>query len=145
MFYVMIKNGRAVSTTEKYPERNGSYDRRFENRNDWKSFERVTEIAEQLNAAREVPTAPTYIPVDNGSGVSPRYDVIEAPRLGDVVSRGFNGDYYPEGTIVKISASLRRIETSTGAVFFRKRQSARWSDGTFSMVAGTIDERNPSF
>lgn len=141
MFYVLMQAGRAVSTTTEYPEKNGGYNRDYQNRNDWRSLEEVERIAQELTEA----TGTLYVGVDSGPNVSPRYDVVEAPVVGAEVSRGFNGDYYPEGTITKVSKSLRRVETSTGAVFFRRKQSATWSDGTFSMVRGHINERNPSF
>lgn len=142
MFYVKIENGRAVEVTTEYPRNTeGNWDRSYENRNDWKTMERVEEIAVQLTAK----LGRLFIGTDSGPNVSPRYDVIEAPTLGEKVSRKFNGDSYPEGEITKISKSLRRIETSTGVVFFRRRQSGCWSDGTFSMIPGHVSERNPSF
>lgn len=38
-----------------------------------------------------------------------------------------------------------RIQTSTGDVFFRRKDTASWimKGGTWSLVAGHIDERNP--
>lgn len=136
MLFIRIVDGRAVEATEEFNRGMG-----WTNRNDWRAMETVEQIAKELTEA----TGTLYLGVDYGSGVSPRYDVIAAPVLGQEVSRAFNGDYYPEGTITKISKSLRRVETSTGVVFFRRKQSATWSDGTFSMVQGHINERNPSF
>lgn len=56
----------------------------------------------------------SYVAIDNGPWHYPRYDVIRRPYVGDLVSKSFNGDSYPRGTIVKISDSLRRVETDTG-------------------------------
>lgn len=92
-----------------------------------------------------------YIAIDSGPGVSPRYDVIAAPMVGDQVSRGFNGDYYPAGRIVHVSASLRVVTTQgeDGAQikrkFYRRGQTGRWvqTGGTWSLVPGVHNERNP--
>jgi hypothetical protein len=63
-----------------------------------------------------------------------------------VVSQEFNGDAYPCGEIVKISASLKRIETSDSSVFWRRRKSGTWvNDGTWSLIPGEHYKRNPSF
>jgi len=102
--------------------------------------------AERIAADATALTGRRHVAADKGNHTSPRYDVIEAPTVGSEVSRGFNGDYYPAGTIVKVSKSLRRVETSDGTVFFRLHQTASWrAGGTWFMVAGTHDERNPSF
>lgn len=109
---------------------------------DFNSFAMVNRIALQASKL----TGHRHLPVDRGSHVSPRYDVIEAPLLGNLVSRGFNGDYYPAGSITKISASFRRIETSTGVVFWRVRNTESWrADQTWGMVSGHRSEQNPSF
>lgn len=111
---------------------------------DFKTFADAEAMAVRANALHGGRLV--YIPTDAGSSVSPRYDVQEAPKVGDMVSRGFNGDYYPAGQIVKISKSLKRIETDTGKVFFRVRQTGSWrNDGTWSMVQGHRKELNPSF
>lgn len=92
-------------------------------------------------------TTGTQIVVDNGPHVSPRFSVIEPPKVGDKVSYGFNGDYYPDGEIVKISGkNLRIVTTSTGSKFWRRGNSGRWvMNGTWSLVPGHRSERNPSF
>jgi hypothetical protein len=96
-------------------------------------------------SATEV-TGKLYLPVDAGSGVWPRFDVIEAPAVGDEVSYAFNGDYYPCGTIKSISASFRLITTTEGQKFYRRRESACWKyNGVWSMVDGHREELNPSF
>ena len=87
-----------------------------------------------------------HITCDRGGHISPRWCVIEKPKVGDEVSKCFNGDYYPKGTIVKISDSLRRIETSTGTVFWRRKKSSSWiSGGTWSMIKGHVSRMNPEF
>ena len=109
---------------------------------DWHSFDEVVKIADQLT----VNEGSLYLPVDKGEWVSPRFDVIKAPAIGDRVSRGFNGDYYPCGEISSISKTLKKITTTTGHTFYRKRNTATWlCGGTFSIVQGHISKLNPSF
>jgi len=70
------------------------------------------------------------------------------PQIGDKVSMGFNGDYYPEGEIVKIHKNHKRVITSTGREFTRVGDM-RWKqggkNGAFSMIEGHISKMNPHF
>lgn len=112
------------------------------NRNDILSIAHAEKIAADATSL----TGNLHIGVDRGNSMWPRFDVIEAPRVGSEVSKAFNGDYYPAGTIVQVSKSLRRVLTSNGTVFYRRGQSGTWlNGGTWAMVPGTINERNPSF
>jgi hypothetical protein len=110
-----------------------------EDRNDWKTFERVEEVAALLTKS----TGKLYIPVTKDG--SPAFDVIAAPCVGDKVSYAFNGDYTPCGEIATISKTMRRITTTEGTQFYRTSPtSACWKAyGHSSMVGGHIDERNP--
>jgi hypothetical protein len=111
-------------------------------RRDIDSMEHATEIAESATKA----AGKLYLPVDGGYGVWPRFDVIEAPAVGDDVSYAFNGDYYPCGQIKSISASFRLITTTEGQKFYRRRESACWKyNGVWSMVDGHREELNPHF
>lgn len=143
MIYVTMEANRAVSASTEYPkEEGGRFPANVQNRNDWKTLARAEEVAAQLTEA----TGTLYIATDAGPNVSPRFDVIDAPVVGAKVSKAFNGDYYPEGEIVKVSASLKRVETSTGVVFFRRGKSGAWVEGgTWSMVQGHIERRNREF
>lgn len=127
----------------------------FENRNDWKSYAAAEEVATALNKkAGKV----QYIATDSGPYVSPRYDVMELPKVGDAVSYAFNGDYYPCGKIKSMSPGpgFRRIVagpdfTGKDRVFWRRCQNGEavggaWVNaGTWSLVPGTIEKRNPEF
>ena len=117
----------------------------IENRNDWKSLEAAQEVATALTAKYDA----LYIATDAGGHVSPRYDVIEAPKVGDAVSYEFNGDSYPCGHITAISDSLRRIvatEGTTQRVFWRRKQTGAWiNGGTWSLRPGHTYKQNPSF
>lgn len=121
----------------------------FENRNDWRTYKAAAEVAAMLG--------PKYQATDAGPYCSPRYDVIDLPQVGQEVSYAFNGDYYPCGKIVSISAgpAFRRIvaEDVNGRkyVFHRRCRSGEpvggaWiMDGTWSMIQGHHDRRNPEF
>lgn len=116
--------------------------RHRETRWDWKEFTQAENVANSLTTT----SGKLYIAVDRGECVAPRYDVIEAPALGDAVSYTFNGDTTPCGFISKISKSLRRIETTEGRVFYRQGTTGTWKNGrTWSMVNGHHTERNPHF
>jgi hypothetical protein len=150
MFYIKIEANRAVSASRTGPTHiclpGCSLNRpdcgQYETRHNWKSFARVEEIAAQLTEA----TGVRYLAVDKGAHTSPRYDVIKAPTVGEEVSRYFNGDGYPAGEIAKISPSFKRIETTTGVVFFRRRLTDSWiNNGTWGMAGGHRNDRNPSF
>lgn len=112
-----------------------------ENRNDWKTFEAAKHVAAHLKG---------HIATDAGSHVSPRYDVIKLPQVGDKVSYGFNGDCYPCGTIKSISKSLRLITTEDEGkgrrTFYRVRETGMWrNDGTWCLIPGHVSKLNPSF
>jgi hypothetical protein len=120
----------ATASTEYSPE--------AETRNVWKTFEAAKEVAAVLGA--------DYIATDAGPNVSPRYDVIKLPKIGDKVSKAFNGDSYIAGTIKSISKSLRLIVTDDGDKFYRVRETGCWrSQNTWSMQPGHVEKRNPSF
>jgi len=118
-------------------------------RHDFETLEDAQAVAEELNGFPKLNIAPfsdKYIATDAGRSCSPRYDVISRPQVGDEVSYAFNGDYYPDGTITKISPTLKKITTDTGSTFYRVRQTGSWKkNGTWSLVHGHIDKRNPSF
>lgn len=143
MLYVQITarlNGKPVEATAVKFDYASMDPRNYENRNDWKSFEAAETIAKALGDG--------YIAVDAGAHVSPRYDVIELPKVGDDVSYGFNGDYYPCGKIVHMSRgpNYRKIVTDDGSVFWRARKTGSWKkDQTWTLVQGVINKRNPDF
>jgi hypothetical protein len=87
-----------------------------------------------------------HIAADAGGNVWPRYSVIEAPKVGNKVSYAFNGDYYPDGEIVRISDTMKVITTSTGNRYYRRGLSAQWiqTGGTWILVQGHRSELNPS-
>lgn len=114
------------------------------NRNDIGTFE----YAQMIAAAASAFTGKNYIATDAGDHVAPRYDVIEAPALGDEVSMAFNGDYYPAGRIVKIGKNMQNVTVDgpRGQQVFRRRKlSGAWLYRGFSMIPGTISRLNPEF
>lgn len=76
------------------------------------------------------------------------YLAARLPQIGDEVSMGFNGDYYPCGKIARISPTYNRITTDEGTVFTRVGPNS-WKrggkSGAFSLIQGVRDERNPHF
>ncbi len=121
----------------------------LESRNTWKTFEAAKEVAAALNDPRpqvQNLLRDEYIATDAGAHVSPRYDVIKLPKVGDKVSKAFNGDSYPAGVIKSISKSLKLITTDGGDKFYRVRETGSWrSGGTWSLTPGHVYTQNPSF
>ena len=150
MLYFLMNNGKVVHVTSESPYTGTPKLKEFPgitydevaDRWDWKSLDEVKSLAQQ---ATEL-TGEVHLGVDHGDGVSPRFDVIAAPKIGNKVSKGFNGDYYPCGEIVKITPSWQ-VTTSTGEKFRRVKESGGWRQTGRSswMVDGHIDERNPHF
>lgn len=141
------QNVIGIATDHEVAEEMRAEGRTVISRHDITSMAQAEELAEDAGMfADQLGQDTRYIATDGGAHRWPRYDVIPAPAIGAEVSRAFNGDSYPAGEIVKISASLRRVETSDGTVFWRKRQSGAWvADGTWGMVPGHVERRNPSF
>lgn len=137
MIYVTMQDGMPVGWT-KEPDNSVSQICRP----DFTSLSQVQDIVAALNELSEQ----ELIATDAGEYVSPRYDLMVKPQVGDEVSMAFNGDYYPVGHITSISGSLKVITTSSGKRFYRKKQSGTWKyNKTWSLVAGLISKRNPHF
>lgn len=143
-FFHIVNNVVAAVATELTDIQHR--DRSWIARHEIRSFEHAQEIAQQANALTQ-PESVEYIAIDSGQGCWPRYDVVTAPRVGDAVSRSLNGDYYPDGEIVKISGQNNRIvTTSTGRRYFRHRLSGTWiADKHWALAAGHINRLNPEF
>lgn len=146
MLYVEFSiNSEVVAVHEERPQTGARIGVLIECRWDWRSraFADVEELAAKVTKF----TGKTHVAVDAGEHVTPRYDIIKMFEVGDLVSYGFNGDWYPCGKIAAISPSLKVISTTDGSRFHRKGQSAAWKkDGrTWTLARGVIDERNPSF
>lgn len=107
---------------------------------DWKSFEEVERLARYVTAM----TGRTYVPVNHTEFVSPRFSIMELPKVGDAVSYSFNGDTYPDGYIVAMTKKLQ-ITTSTGSKYRRYKNTSGWrkTGGTWWLVKGHIYEQNP--
>lgn len=122
---------------------NGEWQSGWFNRNDIVSMQHAVELAQT--------TGGKYMAIDSGPNVSPRFDIIETPKVGDDCSKAFNGDYYPVGKIVKVSGDDLRVITVDGPRgvlrFYRKGQSGRWvqTGGTWGLVAGVHNDWNREF
>jgi hypothetical protein len=113
-----------------------------ENRNDWRTFAKVQEVAAEVTAF----TKATHIAVDNGPHHHPRFDVARLPQVGDEVSFAFNGDSYPCGKVASVSKTYKLVTTTEGQKFYRRDTTAKWvMDGTWSLVQGHTYTQNPSF
>lgn len=139
--YFKIENGRVTEVKDKLSDAELA-DKSWKTRWDFSSLEEVKGLALYVTAI----TGQTHVGVDRSESVSPRYDICRIPHVGDKVSKAFNGDYYPEGEIVKITKNLTVI-TSTGARFRRVKETSGWrkEGGTWWLVNGHHDERNPHF
>ena len=134
LYFTETAEGITVSTT---------HTKDAQSRRDWTSKSQVNDLAARANAAAG---QDLYIGIDRGQYNSPRFDVVRCPQVGEDVSYAFNGDSYPCGQVAKISDSLKVITTTTGERFYRRRETGSWlKDGTWSLVLGHHDLRNPSF
>lgn len=115
--------------------------REAESRWDWKDFATVEAVAAEASLV----TGKVFLPVDSGNGVSPRFDIVEAPKVGDFVSYGIGSDRYPDGEIISISASYKTVKTAANT-YRRRKNTASWRNGSScSMIPGFQDYRDPSF
>lgn len=142
MFYFNSdETGKLISVTDE-PAHN---DNRSICRWNMKTFADAMHTADRANTLND---GNTYIATDAGSCVSPRYDVQRVPKVGEEVSYGFNGDYYPCGKIVSVGKGAKLIvKTSTGATFYRRKLTGSWikEGGTWCLVMGTHNDKNPHF
>jgi hypothetical protein len=143
MLFVKMKNGLPVNVRDSYPNEFEIREGGWQSRWDWTSFEEVSGIARYLTAM----TGIGHVGTDEGSSVSPQFDVIVIPRLGDKVSYAFNGDSYPDGEITCVSGKRLTVMTSTGNCYRRKKNTGNWlkTGGTWSLVAGHERKQNPEF
>lgn len=133
MLYFYHDKQNNLIATSTYPA-----DTSYFTRHDFGSLAEAQAVADELGD--------NYIATDAGRGCSPQFDVEVRPQIGDDVSYAFNGDYYPCGQIVKISPTMKKITTSNGDTFYRLRQTGSWKmNGTWSLVSGHHNKRNPSF
>lgn len=65
--------------------------------------------------------------------------------VGDEVSYGFNGDWYPDGKIVRISKTGKVITTDSGRRYYRTPRDSYKSHKTWTLTKGHISEQNPHF
>jgi hypothetical protein len=148
MFYVLFLKGEVVAVTAESPYTGTPALKKFDgieydaaqSRWDWESLEEVENLAAKLTEI----TGKLHMGEDSGPNVSPRFDIFCPPAVGDKVSYAFNGDYHPDGEIVRITPSWMVI-TSTGSKYNRKKNSGTWKKvgGTWSLVSGHISRQNP--
>lgn len=151
MFYIQVENGRPVQVSKEHPGCGSHWAHGYKSMNDcagwlsnrdFQSLEDARTMATYLTAMQ----GKIYLAADEGEHTYPRYRVIEAPRVGDEVSRSFNGDSYPCGKIAKITPTWQ-VTTDQGVKFRRYKNTGGWRKvgGTWWMIAGFHEERNPHF
>jgi hypothetical protein len=111
----------------------------FTNRTMWKDASYVHELCTKLNEK----FGDKYMVISTNFAIGNKMDIILKPQIGDEVSRAFNGDIYPCGTITHISKTMKKITTSHGTTFWRQGDSGCWRDMPWSMVPGHRYEQNP--
>lgn len=142
MIYVGFKSGLVVGLVNIHADTLAHPEWSFQTRNDWKTKEAVDQIAADLSTV----TGTKFIGIDGGEGISPRFDIIRCPAVGDDVSMAFNGDYYVCGKIVSVSGTMKVIRTSDGKKFYRKGESGTWKYlRTWTLIQGHYNTRNPHF
>ena len=150
MFYILLdSNGLPTRIAECHPKGEGFADTRLSKpRNGWITSRDFATFGCAVTMSRYLTamTGDTYLPVDEGAGVWPRYRVVAAPKVGDEVSKTFNGDSYPCGKIAKVTPTWQ-VTTDTGIKFRRFKQTGGWREAGrgFWMTAGVHNERNPHF
>ena len=106
--HILFKNDKPVHLTTKSPwtgtpklaeitdadGNNVDYDSAKSN-HEWKTFEEVDTIAKWATEKY----SKEFLGIDDGEWCWPRYGIIEAPAVGDDVSRGMNSDYYYVGKV----------------------------------------------
>lgn len=138
MLSFRVEDGKVVEVTEEFTSQKPG---EWVSRNDFETLEHAKEVAKQ---ATEL-TGDLHLAIYRKS-VLPHCDIIRAPALGDPVSYSFNGDSYPDGVITNISNSLKVITTSTGHKYYRRKESGAWlRGGTWALVHGHVETRNPHF
>lgn len=138
MLSFRIDDGRVVEVTSEFTSQKEG---KWIDRNDLDTLDFAREIAQQ---ATEL-TGDLHIAIYRES-VLPHCDIIRSPKVGDPVSYAFNGDSYPCGHIASISKSLKVVTTSTGRKFYRRKESGAWINaGTWTLVHGHVETRNPHF
>ena len=138
MLSFRIENDRVVEVTSEFTSQKEG---EWINRNDLATLEYAREIAKQASEL----TGDLHLAIYRES-VLPHCDIIRSPKVGDPVSYAFNGDSYPDGHIVGVSKSLKVVTTSTGRKFYRRKESGAWVNaGTWTLVHGHVEKRNPHF
>lgn len=138
LFWTLNEDGSLKDIAEKIEAEPSQRKSRW----DLDTFEQAEALAAEATALKGRP----YIATDAGPYSAPRYDVAEMPQVGDKVSYAYNGDYYPDGEIAKISDSGRKITTTSGNAYYRYKKTGGWlMNGMWSLVSGHRNDRNPSF
>lgn len=108
-------------------------------RGDWHDYsaEQMDALAEEVSEYMGRP----FVAVERDG--YPKNDIVPVPRVGDPISYGFNGDYYPCGRISRVSPTGKVITSTQGHKFYRRGKTSKWRYNKFwSLVRGHISEWN---
>ena len=151
MMHIRVEAGRPVEISKEYPgcgDHWVPHGKPLAMSTGWMSVRDLASVGDACTMAAYLTamTGATWLPVDEGRHCSPQFRVTEAPKMGDTVSKSFNGDSYPCGEITRITKTWQ-ITTDQGVKFRRHKETGGWRQegGTWWMIAGEHDERNPHF
>ena len=106
-------------------------------------------LAEKVAASASEFAGRPYLVSDSGECVSPRYDVLAAPAVGDEVSMEFNGDAYPVGKVLSIAKNFSSVlvdgRNGQQMRFHKKGARCSWVCRGFSLIPGVVSKWNPEF
>lgn len=150
MKYILLNKGAVILVTEESPWTGTPTMKEFpglpydqaKSARDLASFEEATDFAAQSTTL----TGELFLPYDEGSSTWPRFGIFTPPTVGDDVSYGFNGDYYYDSKIARITKNWMII-TENGTRYNRVRKTSGFKKvgGTWWMVKGIHNEQNPHF
>lgn len=109
-----------------------------------KSFSQEFECDRTLEALRLSEPEASYYKRGPLQGTSHPWEIRRNPKIGEEVSEAFNGDFYPRGKIVRVTAT--KAITDRKHVFRKNGQGIWKTQGScFSMVHGVHSRLNPEF
>jgi hypothetical protein len=154
MFYVLLKQGNLVYVTEQNPfTGTPRFAQILDDQGLPVDFDQVIDQHDMYGKNAVYATAGAlWLTEKTGDDHLPctrddrNYYIARCPKVGDKVSYAFNGDYYPDGEIVKVTKTYQ-VTTSTGSKYRRRKLSGTWVKvgGTWSMVHGHISRSNMEF
>lgn len=141
IFFYMV-NGVVVQVSNECPNSDWIQNNvGWADRNDIRTIDQCTDIADQITAI----TGNVYLASKEGS----YFELTKAPKIGDDVSSGFNGDADYIGKVTKIGKNYSNIyvtdDNGNESIFRKKKNISAWKDGYRYLSIGINNSRNPHF